>query len=114
MSREQRITDFHQAAAIQTATLEELRKRFHEDGMDEEAKIVGRALGELAMPGDPGEKVAKAMPHIRSLRVRMREIGEPELAKAVEHVRRVLGRYADKTLEDTQEIDVDEIGLRKP
>ena len=113
MTRRQRITDFHAASAVQIAALEELRKRFREDGMDEEARMVAKVTFELDMSGTPGERVARAMPHIKALRARMGEIGEPELVKAVEHVRVVLVRYADPTLEDTQEIDVDELGLRK-
>lgn len=113
MSREQRITDFHQANAVQVAALDELRKRFRADGLDEESRLTRRCILELELAGDPGERVARAMPHIKALRARMAEIGETDLAKAVENVRKVLVRYADPTLEDTQEIDVDELGLRK-
>lgn len=113
MSREQRITDFHAANAVQIAALEELRRMFRNDGMDEEARMVERAVLELELSAEPGERVAKAMPHIKALHARMVEIGEPQLAKSVENVRKVLVRYADPTLEDTQEIDLDEIGLRK-
>lgn len=113
MSREQRITDFHQANAIQVDALTELRKRFREDGMDEEARMVDRSVVELQLPGEPAERVRRAIPHIKALRVRMGEIGEPVLAQAVENVKRVLTRYADDTLTDTQEIDVDEMGFRK-
>ncbi len=111
--QQQRITDFHQANAVQIAALVELRRRFHEDGMDEEARMVDRSVVELQLPGEPAERVRRAIPHIKMLRVRMGEIGEPILAQAVENVRRVLTRYADDTLSETQEIDVDEIGLRK-
>lgn len=113
MSREQRITDFHQANAVQIAALAELRRRFYEDGMDEEAKLVDRAVVELQLPGEPAERVRRSIPHIKALRVRMSEIGEPDLAQAVEHVRRVLVRYADDTLVDTQEIDVEALGISK-
>ena len=113
MSRQQRITDFHSANAVQVAALDELRKRFSVDGLDAEANLTRRAILELELTGEPGERVARAMPHIKALRARMHEIGEPELAKAVEKVRRCLVRYADPTLEDTQEIDVEALGLRK-
>jgi hypothetical protein len=109
MSRQQRITDFHSASAVQIATLDELAKTLRADGLDEEARIVERVVVELELPGDPGERVARAMPHIKALGARMHEIGEPTLVKAVEHVRVVLVRYADPTLVDTQEIDLNDL-----
>jgi len=112
VSREQRITDFHQANAVQIAALEELRKQFTADGLDEEARLVERSVVELTLPGDPAKRVERALPHIKALRARMVEIREPGLARSVEHVRKVLIRYADPTLVDTQEIDLDELGFR--
>ncbi len=111
--REQRITDFHAASAIQIATLDELRKLLVADGLDEEGRQIERVIVELELPGDPGERVGRVLPILKAVRARMGEIGEPLLAKAVERVRKVLVRYADPTLVDTQEIDLDELGFRK-
>lgn len=123
--REQRITDLHDAMAIQIAILAELGKQLRVEGLDDDARILGRivfvlehgapqsAVEDDADRMDPVQRVKVVVPLLKSMEGRMGDARRwRSLRMAVESVRKVLVRYADFTLTDTQPIDLDALGLK--
>lgn len=121
--RQQRITDLHDAMAIQIAILAELAKSFDLEGLDEDARAT-REIVDILENGpktehgesdttDPVHRVRLAVPMLKALEGRISKSRRwRAVGLAVEGVRRVLVRYADFTLTDTQPIDLDALGFK--
>lgn len=111
--------------AIQIATLDELGKQLLAEGREDDARIVARivfvlehgapasAVPEGTDPSDPVVRVRVVAPLLKSLEARMGESRRwRTLRLAIEGVRKVLSRYADFTLVDTQPIDLAALGFK--
>jgi hypothetical protein len=109
VARQQRITDLHDAVAVQIAILSELAHELIDQGLDDDARIARRIILELGRPADIVNRVRDALPHIDLLISRMRELGMKTLRKAVEGVKKVLVARCDVTLLDTRPIEPTEI-----
>ncbi len=126
-SREDRITDLHDAMAIQVAVLAEIGKAMREDGdVDDDARMIERIVFVLEHgassqqdldggdePMDPVDRVRTVVPLLKTIEGHMGESRRWRAARrAVEGVRKVLVRYADVTLTETQPIDLDALGVK--
>lgn len=123
--RKRRITDLHDAMAVQIAILAELGKLLLAEGMRDDAHMVTRivfvlehgAAQEDVAPEDdrldPVQRVKVVVPLLKTLEGRLGEARRWRAVRvSVENVRKVLVRYADFTLTDTQPIDLDALGVK--
>lgn len=103
---EERITAVHEAVAIQLAVLEELAKELRSERAFGLARDVDLVIRMLNGDGSPTERVVNAMPSIKALHVALQRSGKTQLVAAIAGVRDVLKRKFEKTLTDTQPLDV--------
>lgn len=104
------LDDVVEAIEQQEPELRSLALELRGSGYDEESRRVDRFTDVLVYAGRPVmDRVRESMPELRAVAERLREAGDKRW-KRLRVACRVIVNRADKTLADTQEIEVEDKG----